>query len=649
MDNRWRDDEAGLGELEQLAYASRLLAADPDLVLHGGGNTSLKRAVTDALGRPVNLMYIKPSGVDMARITAEGFTALRLDDLQPWADRDVLDDDVAVQCVLAAMADPRAAMPSIETLLHAFLPDRFVLHSHSDALLALCNRTDGAQRVLDALCDDVVSVGYRRPGAQLAHDVASARRGNPEVLGIVLLKHGLVTFGSSAREAYERHVSLVTRCETDAPTPICGAPGADRPRAVLLAPQLRGALGPGLVLVFDDDDETRAFVADEALLAASQRGPATADHILRTRRIPCIVGEIADIERFRAADREHALAGDRDGLDPADPSPRVLLVPGVGMWTAGNTVEEARVARDIYRHTMRMIRCAGDAWEPIGAADQRHAEYWPLQVRKRALPSGELAGRVAWISGAASGIGRAIARLFAQEGAHVVVTDLDAAGARAVADEIGDRALGFACDVTQEAQVEDAFDATLLAFGGVDIVVSNAGVAKPAPVEELTLDDWEASMRVNATGHFLVARAALRILRTQGLGGSIVFNASKNVMAPGKGFGAYSAAKAAETQLAKVLALEGAEMGVRVNSLHPDAVFKDTLLWSDEVRRERAEAHGVDVLKLEEFYAARNLLKVAVRPEDVAEAALFFASDRSSRTTGACLPVDGGVKEAFPR
>ena len=299
---------------------------------------------------------------------------------------------------------------------------------------------------------------------------------------------------------------------------------------------------------------------------------------------------------------------------------------------------------------MRILRRAGPAWSPIGVEEAFKAEYWPLQHRKRdADPSGELAGRVAWISGAASGIGRAIARRFVDEGVHVLLVDRDGEGVAAVASELGVRAVSVECDVTREAQVAESFARMCLAYGGLDIVVSNAGIAPAGSVEELDVEQWRESLDVNATSHFLVAREALRIFRRQGLGGSIVFNGSKNVPAPGAGFAAYSAAKAAETQLARVLALEAAPLGVRVNVLHPDAVFQDTRLWSKEMRAERARAHGVNVADLEKFYAGRNLLKVPVRPEDVAEAALFFASERSSRTTGATLAVDGGVKEAFPR
>jgi NAD(P)-dependent dehydrogenase (short-subunit alcohol dehydrogenase family) len=292
----------------------------------------------------------------------------------------------------------------------------------------------------------------------------------------------------------------------------------------------------------------------------------------------------------------------------------------------------------------------------LSAKDAFDVEYWPLELYKLTLapPEKELARRVALVTGGASGIGRAVARRLAAEGAHVVVGDLDETGAKTTADEIvaaagAGRALGLGMDVTSEASVGAAFEETVLAYGGLDILVSNAGVAHSAPVDRMRLADWERSFAVNATGHFLVAREAMRILVAQGLGGALVFVATKNVMSPGKDFAAYSAAKAAEAQLAKVLALEGAPHGIRSNIVNPDAVFQDSKLWSEEVRRERAAAQGISVDELEEFYRRRNLLGVRILPEDVAEAVLFLASDRASKTTGCTLTVDGGVRDAFPR
>ncbi|MFB3066208.1 MAG: bifunctional aldolase/short-chain dehydrogenase, partial [Planctomycetota bacterium] len=616
----------------------------------GGGNTSVKVQAADALGRPVDLLFIKPSGADLASIREEEFAPLRLEDLRPLRGREALDDAGMVDLVACALSRPAAARPSIEALLHAFLPQRFVLHSHADALLALCNHADGAGRVREVLGTDVAAVPYRRPGFALAREVAEACAGMKEGGACVLLKHGLVTFGDDARAAYERHIELVTRCEQALPLPAVGeAAPPDRDRAARLGPQLRGALGVRRVLLFDDDPEVRAALSDEALLERTQRGPATADHLIRTGRVPCIVRGPEDVVRYREAYGEWA-SGDREGLERLPSAPHVMLAPGVGMWTCGRTFEEAVVAHDLYRQTLRILQRAGDGWEPIDAEQALHAEYWPLQHAKlQRFGPGELEGRVAWISGAAGGIGSAIARRFAAEGAHLILCDIDGDAVEALAREIGIHALALDCDVTDEAQVQDSFRRACLGYGGVDIVVSNAGIAHAALLEELTLEDWRRSMEVNSTAHYLVARAALPILREQELGGAFVFVASKNVPAPGAGFAAYSAAKAAQTQLARVLALEAAPLGVRVNVLHPDAVFEGSGLWSAEVRRERARAHGVPVEELEDFYTRRNLLRTRVRPQDVAEAALFFASDRSSRTTGATLAVDGGVREAFPR
>jgi NAD(P)-dependent dehydrogenase (short-subunit alcohol dehydrogenase family) len=333
-------------------------------------------------------------------------------------------------------------------------------------------------------------------------------------------------------------------------------------------------------------------------------------------------------------------------------------VPGLGMFTAGKDRRTAGIVDDIYHHTIGVLGNAEafGRYVSLSAKDAFDVEYWPLELYKLTLapPEKELARRIALVTGGGSGIGRAVAKKLAAEGAHVVVGDLDGPSARRTADEIvaaagGGRALGLEMDVTREASVRAAFEETVLAYGGLDILVSNAGIAHSAPVVRLELADWERSFAVNSTGHFIVAREAMRLMTAQGLGGALVFVATKNVMSPGKDFAAYSAAKAAEAQLAKVLALEGAPHGIRSNIVNPDAVFQDSKLWSDEIRRERAAAQGITVDRLEDFYRTRNLLGVGILPEDVAEAVLFLASDRSAKTTGCSVTVDGGVRDAFPR
>jgi NAD(P)-dependent dehydrogenase (short-subunit alcohol dehydrogenase family) len=347
-----------------------------------------------------------------------------------------------------------------------------------------------------------------------------------------------------------------------------------------------------------------------------------------------------------------------EGAEMLDPLPRIVLVPGVGMFTAGRDRRTAGIAGDMYQHTIDVIGNATvfGRYVSLTAKDAFDVEYWPLELYKLTLapPEKELARRIALVTGGASGIGRAVARRLAAEGAHVVIGDVDEEGARQTAADIAaaggaDRALGLRMDVTSETSVRAALEETVLAFGGLDILVSNAGMAQAGAVSEMTLGDWERSFAVNATGHFLVAREAMRVMIPQGLGGALVFVATKNVMAPGKDFAAYSAAKAAEAQLAKVLALEGGPHGIRSNIVNPDAVFQDSRLWSAEVRRQRAAAQGIRPEDLEDFYRKRNLLGVAVRPDDVAEAVLFLASDRSAKTTGCTLSVDGGLREAFPR
>jgi NAD(P)-dependent dehydrogenase (short-subunit alcohol dehydrogenase family) len=431
------------------------------------------------------------------------------------------------------------------------------------------------------------------------------------------------------------------------------------------------------------------FASSTRAPALSQVGPATPDHTIFTKRRPAFVdvdpaadpavrrlldeepdtvgpaAPAAVLEAVRAAveafvrdDTAYFEAHRFPGAELLDAMPRVVLVPGLGMFTAGRDRRTAGIVSDIYHHTIQVIGNASafGRYVSLSAREAFDVEYWPLELYKLTLapPEKELARRIALVTGGASGIGRAVARRLAAEGAHVVVGDLDEAGARRTADEIAaaagaGRAVGLAMDVTSEASVRAAFEAAVLAYGGLDVLVSNAGTAHSAAVADMALDDWQRSFAVNATGHFLVAREAMRVLLAQGLGGALVFVATKNVMAPGKDFAAYSAAKAAEAQLAKVLALEGAPHGIRSNIVNPDAVFQDSRLWSDDVRRQRAAAQGIAVEQLEDFYRRRNLLNARILPEDVAEAVLFLAGDRSSKTTGCTLTVDGGVREAFPR
>jgi rhamnulose-1-phosphate aldolase/alcohol dehydrogenase len=666
----------------ELVAWSRRLGADPSLVLKGGGNTSVKLSERDVAGREVAVLRVKGSGSDLALAKMADFAGVRLDDVLPLFARDDMSDEEMVDYLARTLTDPRAPRPSIETLLHAFIPAAAVFHSHADAILSLVNTPD-PQRVLDdALGADVLRVPYRRPGFLLSKEVGAAVRARPDAPGLVLLNHGLVTWGDSPEQAYARHLELVARARAyvDArePSSVFAAEPrfeldavARRSVAARLAPVIRGALSAGkrVILRHTDTAEVLAFVGSPRARSASAAGAATPDHILTTKVHPLWVDVddatdveaiassfAAALERYRAEYREYVGRWRTDEAEQ-DSSPRIVLVPGIGMFTAGKDARAAGLARDIYLHTIGIMAGAETlgGYRSLAEGEQFRAEYWPLELFKLTLapPERELARRVALVTGAAGALGGAIADRLAAAGAYVVATDVDGAGASRVADELAARgragsALGMALDVTSPESIEAAMERAALEFGGIDVVVSNAGVAVCAPIEALELAEWERSLAVNATGHFLVTRAALRHFRRQGTGGAMVFVATKNVTAPGKDFAAYSASKAAEAQLARVAAIEGGPIGVRVNMVNPDAIFAGSGLW-DGIREERAAAQGVAPERLEDVYRARTLLGVEVRAEDVAEAVLFLASDRSSRTTGAMLPVDGGVREAFPR
>ncbi len=696
MRSRWNDAEAaGLDDLDLLVYASRLIGAEPSLVVWGGGNTSIKRTERDHRGRPVEVLRVKGSGSDLKSIRRQDFPGVRMDDVRALLDREDMDDQEMVAYLARALQEPGGPRPSIETLLHGFVRAYAVVHTHADAVVSLTNN-DRARDVLAGVYGkDVIALDYRRPGFRISREVADAVAARPEARALVLEKHGTVTWGATVREAYQATIDLISRAEEaiaerrrgrvvlGGPRLPVLEPARRRRIAAAVAPRLRGLLSRGRrwIVALDDSPPVLEFVASADAPALARVGPATPDHTIYTRRLPCFVeldpaawreveadgpgaaGAVFEAIRrsVEAFERDYTAYFDRHrfpGAELTDALPRVVLVPGLGLFAVGRDRKTADIVSDIYRHTIDVMGNASafGRYVSLGPRDAFDVEYWPLELYKLTLapPEKELARRVALVTGGASGIGRAVARRLAAEGAHVVIGDLDEAGARKAADEIvaaagAGRARGLHLDVTSEGSVRAALEEAVLAYGGLDIVVSNAGIASSAPVAEMDLADWERSFAVNATGHFLVAREALRVLVAQGLGGAFVFVATKNVMAPGKDFAAYSAAKAAEAQLAKVLALEAGPHGIRSNIVSPDAVFQDSRLWSEEVRRRRARAQGIPVEQLEDFYRRRNLLGVRVLPEDVAEAVLFLASDRAAKTTGCTLTVDGGVREAFPR
>ena len=686
MDNRWSEEEVkGLSALDLLVHQSRLIGADSSLVVWGGGNTSLKVTEKDFRGRETETLLVKASGSDMKVAQRQDFPGVRLDDILPLFDRESMSDEDMVDYLNQCMLDPCAPRPSIETLLHAFLPYKSVAHSHADPVVALTNNVD-SNEVLNAVYGtDVAVIEYIRPGFHLSKRVGEAVRGNPRIVGVVLVNHGLFTWGDSTRLAYDTHIDLVTRAEEYARAKATGKVvfgdlkhrplEADRRHrvAAVVAPALRGIVSRRnrMMLRYDDSQDVLKFVGSRRGKELSDIGPATPDHLLQTKRKPLWV-DIADpedlpallqslrqgMERYTAEYTEWHHQHSTEGESMLDPYPRVVLLPGVGMWTTGRDSRGALITGDIYHQTIGVIGAAQSVSEytSLTARDAHEAEYWPLELYKLTLapPERELARRVALVTGGANGIGREIALRLASEGAHVVVGDINQEAAQSLSEQLNStygagRSTACDMDVTSEEDVAATFRRVRLTYGGLDILVSNAGIAQAGAIDELSLADWQRALDINTTGHFLVAREAVRLMREQGIGGNLVFIGTKNVPSPGKDFGAYSASKAAEVQLARVLAIENGEFGIRSNVVNPDAIFQGSGLWSEEVRVQRASAHGISVDDLEDFYRQRNLLKERVTGEDVAEAVLFLASDRSAKTTGAMIPVDGGLRDAFPR
>jgi rhamnulose-1-phosphate aldolase/alcohol dehydrogenase len=685
MKSRWSDQEArGLEGLDVLVHTSRLIGMDTNLVVWGGGNSSVKVKGIDHTGRPIRILWMKGSGSDMRTIKPKQFTPLRLDDLLPLIKWDQMTDDEMVAYQSKSVLEPGAPKPSIETLLHAFLPPTHIYHTHADAICALTDTPNGVGIIEKVYGKNVAVIPYFRPGFLLSKKTGEAYVKNPGLRAIILDKHGLITWGESAKEAYLETIRMITQAERfiarhrKRARALVGPAVSKETRhtvAVAIAPVLRGEITreKRMVLLYDDSAEVLRFVNHPKAGSLSRIGPFTPDHLMHTKPRPLFLemngssrpdsGKIIAAIPKAIAQYRKWYAGYFDryktpGVTMLDPNPRVILIPGVGMFTTGKDHRAGRIARDIYLHTLGVIQdsTAISSYVSLSPRELCDFEYWPMENFKLTLlpPEKELSRRIALVTGAAGGIGKAIAERLAAEGAMVVLTDIDLEKTRKVADAINQKAgeanaTAVKMDVTSESSVRRAFGEAVRAYGGLDILVSNAGIAKSSSVDRLLLSDWDRSIAVNATGHFLVCREAFRIFKEQSLGGNIVVISTKNVLAPGKDFGAYSASKAAQAQLSRILAIEGADDKIRVNMINPDGVFQESGLWSKEIRKERAKAHGIPIGKLEDFYSQRNLLKLKIVPGDVAEAVLFFASDRSAKTTGAILPVDGGVREAFPR
>lgn len=650
--NLWNDSEAASypGDLGLRVYTSRLLGRDKSLVLHGGGNTSVKVREPSLFGEEEDVLYVKGSGWDLETIEAAGFAPVRLAPAVRLASLARLSDPQMVNELRTSMTQASAPTPSVEAILHAVLPFKYVDHTHADAVVTITNTADGEARVREIYGSSVVVVPYVMPGFDLARVCAERfpAEAGPETIGMVLLNHGIFSFGETARESYERMIHLVGLAEAYlerqgvwelGPFPEAGAGDLDSLGRARLRHEISKTAGVPMLLGGRRDARSLAFAGRPDAASVSQQGPATPDHVIRTKRLP-LLGR--DVEAYARAYQEYFAEHAPNAGAPKtilDPAPRVILDPEWGLLTAGRTAKDAAIAAEIYEHTMDVIERAErlGGYRALSSAHLFAMEYWDLEQAKLAK-SGKapvFAGEVALITGAASGIGRACADAFLARGAAVVGLDLDPK-----IESLFDRPdfLGLRCDVTVEEEVARAVAAAVAAFGGVDLLILNAGIFPPSRrIADLPLAEWDRVMRVNVDANLVFLRRCHPLLRLAPAGGRVVVIGSKNVPAPGPGAAAYSASKAALQQLARVAALEWGAEGIRINTLHPNAVF-DTGVWTDEVLASRAAAYGLSVAE----YKTHNVLRVEVSSRDVAELAAEMCGPRFAKTTGAWLPVDGG-------
>jgi rhamnulose-1-phosphate aldolase/alcohol dehydrogenase len=673
-------------QTEALIARSNRLGSDKRITNFAGGNTSAKIVLPDPVtGEPTRVLAVKGSGGDLGTLTESGLAFLVLDRvlaLEAVHAAGVHEDDLVAYYAYCRFGDG-GAVPSIDTPLHAFVPDDHVDHLHPDAMIALAAAADGEQLVEECYGDEVAWLDWRRPGFELGLELGRLRAERPQAKGAVMGGHGTICWGGTSDECETTSLTLIERAEAflaqrgrsepfGAVAPEHLPLDADRRRqeAARIGPAVRGVASTDRWMIghFSDAEVVLDFLSHEAAPRLAGLGTSCPDHFLRTKVKPLLLDLPATAPLDERVARLHARHAEyradyaayydahADASSPpmrgADPA--IVLLPGVGMWSFGADAQTARVAGEFFVNAINVMRGAEavSSYVPIPDAEKFRIEYWELEERKLRLrpPPPPLQGRVALVTGGASGIGRAIAERLSAEGACVVIADLDVESAEKVAAILGDeRALGVGVDVSDEAAVAGAFSAASLRFGGVDLVVNNAGFAASASLVETTVDDWDRLHAVFSRGSFLVSRAAARTMIEQGGGGDIVYIVSKNAIVAGPKNAAYAAAKADQAHQVRLLAAELGEHDVRVNGVNPDAVVQGSGIFSGDWLERRAAAYGVAPEKLGEFYAGRTLLGTEVLPEHVADAVFVLVAGQLSRTTGLLIPVDGGVAPAFLR
>ncbi|MFK4821250.1 bifunctional rhamnulose-1-phosphate aldolase/short-chain dehydrogenase [Ochrobactrum quorumnocens] len=691
LHNRWDDAKAAtLDEPGKLLYRSNLLGSDKRITNYGGGNTSAKVEEIDPLtGQKVQVLWVKGSGGDVGTIKLDGFATLYQDKLDALKGiyKGVDDEDRMVgflpHCTFNL--NPRAA--SIDTPLHGFVPFIHVDHMHPDAIIAIAASKNSRELTAEIFGDDIGWLPWRRPGFQLGLDLEAFVKSNPKVKGVVLESHGLFTWANDAKTCYETTLAIINKAiewldqKTDDKAAFGGAVAQSleaperRAIAARLMPEIRGLIGNSERKLghFDDQEAVLEFVNAKDLQPLARLGTSCPDHFLRTKIRPLVIdfdpakpdvdrivdGLDAALEAYRADYTRYYESCKRDNSPKMrDPNPVIFLIPGVGMLSFARDKATARIAGEFYVNAINVMRGASAVSEYQGLPEQEafDIEYWLLEEAKlQRMPKPKsLAGRIALITGGAGGIGYATAEHLAGEGACVVLADIDAGSLKSAHDNLSkrfgaDQVRSVELNVTDEKAVISAFIEASVELGGIDILVSNAGIASSAPIETTELSMWNRNIDILATGYFIVSREAFRLFRRQKLGGNVVFVASKNGLAASPGASAYCTAKAAEIHLARCLALEGAEIGIRVNVVNPDAVLRGSKIWDGEWREQRAASSKIDVTELEEHYRKRSLLKLNVLPEDIAEAIYFLASDASAKSTGNIINVDAGNQQSFPR
>jgi len=673
--------------VDELIARSNRLGADPRNTNYAGGNTSAKGTATDPVtGAPVELVWVKGSGGDLGTLTPAGLAVLRLDrlralvDVYPGVDR----EDEMVAAFDFCLHGKGGAAPSIDTAMHGLVEAPHVDHLHPDSGIALATAADGEKLTADCFGDRVVWVPWRRPGFQLGLDIAAVAAANPQAIGVVLGGHGITAWGATSEEAQAHSLEIIAGAQAyldehgvaEPFGPVVAGneplPEAERrAKAAAIFPTVRGLASTDLAQVghYTDSDAVLEFLSREKLAPLAELGTSCPDHFLRTKVKPLVVDLpaaasveeiVARLQELHAAYREDYAAYYQRHAGPDSPpmrgaDPAIVLVPGVGMFSFGRNKQTARVAGEFYVNAINVMRGAESvsSYAPIAESEKFRIEYWALEEAKLArMPAPKpLATRVALVTGAASGIGKAIAVRLAAEGACVVVADLDAAKAAAVAAEIGnaDVAIGVGADVSDEDAVAAALDAAVLAFGGVDLVVNNAGLSISKPLLETTVADWDLQHDVMAKGSFLVSRAAAKAMIAQGMGGDIVYISSKNALFAGPNNVAYGATKADQAHQVRLLAAELGPHGIRVNGINPDGVVRGSGIFAGGWGAKRAEVYGVKEEELGAYYAKRTLLGKEVLPEHIAAAAFALTGGDLAQTTGLHIPVDSGVAAAFLR